>query len=99
MKLIRLSLPIKGYNMNHLNSDNNKKLTESLSGTHAIIDKISGGDKLRDKLLSMGLLPGKDIEILSSRKNGPVIVKVNDTRIVIGHGMASKILIHQTKTD
>jgi len=43
--------------------------------------------------LSMGLLPGKDIEILSVRKKGPVIVKINDTRIVIGNGMASKILI------
>ena len=79
--------------MNHLRSVNNLKLTESVTGSHVKIDKISGGDKLRDKLLSMGLLPGKNIEILSVRKNGPVIVKVNDTRLVIGHGMASKILI------
>ena len=79
--------------MNHLNAIENIKLTESAPGAHVIINKITGGDKLRDKLLSMGLLPGKNIEILSIRKNGPVIVKVNDTRIVIGHGMASKILI------
>ena len=83
--------------MNHLNIFQSIKLTESAPGSHVIINKISGGDKLRDKLLSMGLLPGKDIEILSIRKNGPVIVKVNDTRIVIGHGMASKILIIPSK--
>jgi len=41
----------------------------------------------------MGLIPGKVIEVLSVRKSGPVIVKINDTRIVIGHGMASKIVI------
>ena len=79
--------------MNHLNSVKNIKLTESEPGSHVIIDKISGGENLRDKLFSMGLHPGKDIEILSLRKKGPVIVKVNDTRLVIGHGMASRILI------
>lgn len=79
--------------MNHLNFVAGLTLTDSLSGSNVQIDKISGGEKLRDKLLSMGLLPGKEIEVLSVRKNGPVIVKINDTRIVIGHGMASKIEI------
>lgn len=79
--------------MNLLNVKESIKLTDSYSGSVVRIEKISGGDKLRDKLLSMGVLPGKEIEILSKRKNGPVIVKINDTRIVIGHGMASKILI------
>ena len=79
--------------MNHLNETENLKLTDSSSGSIVRINKIIGGEKLRDKLLSMGLLPGKDIEVLSVRQNGPVIVKINDTRIVIGHGMASKILI------
>ncbi len=79
--------------MNHFEVSPDIKLTDSLSGSNVRINKISGGERLRDKLLSMGLLPGKDIEILSVRKNGPVIVKINDTRIVIGHGMASKILI------
>ena len=44
--------------MNHLNIFQSIKLTESAPGSHVIINKISGGDKLRDKLLSMGLLPG-----------------------------------------
>lgn len=79
--------------MNHLDTVDNKKLTETMPGSHVIIDNIYGGDKLRDKLLCMGILPGKDIEVLSLRKNGPVIVKVNDTRIIIGYGMASKIMI------
>jgi len=79
--------------MNHLELAPDLNLTDSLSGSNVRINKISGGMRLRDKLLSMGLLPGKDIEILSVRKNGPVIVKINDTRIVIGHGMASKIFI------
>jgi len=79
--------------MNHLNNMDGLRLSDSLSGSVVRVEKFSGGEKLRDKLLSMGLLPGKEIEVLSARKNGPVIVKINDTRIVIGHGMASKIVI------
>jgi len=83
--------------MNHLNETDHLRLTDSVSGSVVRINKIAGGEKLRDKLLSMGLLPGKDIEVLSVRQNGPVIVKINDTRIVIGHGMASKIMILKLK--
>jgi Fe2+ transport system protein FeoA len=83
--------------MNHLNETDCLKLTDSVSGSVVRINKITGGEKLRDKLLSMGLLPGKDIEVLSVRQNGPVIVKINDTRIVIGHGMASRIMILKLK--
>jgi Fe2+ transport system protein FeoA len=79
--------------MNHLDAYNGLKLTETRGGSVVRIAKISGGEMFREKLLSMGLLPGKDIEVLSVRKKGPVIVKINDTRIVIGHGMASKIFI------
>ena len=79
--------------MNHVNDRNILKLTDSCSGSMVRINKISGGERFRDKLLSMGLLPGRDIEVLSVRKNGPVIVKINDTRIAIGHGMASKIIL------
>ncbi len=79
--------------MNHLSNIDGLRLTDSLSGSVVRVERFSGGEKLRDKLLSMGLLPGKDIEVISVRKNGPVIVKINDTRIVIGHGMASKIVI------
>lgn len=79
--------------MNHLNNTDGLRLSDSLSGSAVRVEGFSGGEKLRDKLLSMGLIPGKVIEVLSVRKSGPVIVKINDTRIVIGHGMASKIVI------
>jgi len=85
--------------MNHLNNTDGLRLSDSLSDSVVRVERFAGGEKLRDKLLSMGLLPGKDIEVLSVRKNGPVIVKINDTRIVIGHGMASKIVIKPVSTE
>ncbi len=79
--------------MNQLNHTANLKLTDAAAGSVVKVESINGGDKFRDKLLSMGILPGKSIEVMSLSRKGPVIIKISDTRIVIGHGMASKITV------
>jgi len=80
-------------NMNHLNVTIEKKLTDIKARTKVRVLKLSGGERFKDKLLCMGILPGHEIEVLSSQNKGPVIVKVNDTRVVIGHSMAEKIIV------
>lgn len=50
------------------------------------------GRELRCRLCSMGLMPGLEVEILSNG-SGPVILNVKGSRIIIGHGMATKILV------
>ncbi len=47
--------------MNHLNNIDGFRLADSLSGSVVRVERFSGGGKLRDKLLSMVLLPGKSI--------------------------------------
>jgi len=79
--------------MNHLNLINEINLTGVKSRTKVRVLKLSGGERFKDKLLCMGILPGHEIEVLSSQKKGPVIVKVNDTRVVIGHSMAERIFV------
>ena len=79
--------------MNHLNFIEEKSLAGVRAGTRARVLKLAGGERFKDKLLCMGILPGHEIEVLSSSKNGPVIVRVNDTRVVIGHSMAERILV------
>ncbi|HOP62003.1 MAG TPA: FeoA family protein [Spirochaetota bacterium] len=70
-----------------------QRLTDIESGMSVVIESFEGGGAFKEKLISMGILPGKAIEILSSRKNGPVVLKVNDTRLALGHGMAYKIYV------
>lgn len=79
--------------MNHLNVFTEKNLTDIKSGTRVKVLKLSGGERFKDKLLCMGILPGHEIEVLSSQKKGPVMVRVNDTRVVIGHSMAERIIV------
>lgn len=79
--------------MNHMNKIECRRLTDTGAGSSVIIDRFEGGGFFKEKLISMGLLPGKEVEVLSSRKNGPVVIRVNDTRLALGHGMAHKIYV------
>lgn len=79
--------------MNHLNSLTEKTLTNIKPGTTVKVLKLLGGERFKDKLLCMGILPGHEVQVLSSQKKGPVVVKVNDTRVVIGYSMADKIVV------
>jgi len=48
---------------------------------------------LQSRLVSMGLLEGTPIEVVKNRRHGPVIVSVKGSRLVLGRGMANKILV------
>ena len=61
------------------------------SGT--VID-ITGGFGVVKKLTALGIRPGRKI----SKKNsvftkGPVVVKVSNSEVAIGYGMAQKVLV------
>ncbi len=79
--------------MNHMNRIECRRLTDIGTDSPVTVDRFEGCGAFKEKLISMGILPGKEIEILSSRKNGPVVIRVNDTRLALGYGMARKIYI------
>ena len=79
--------------MNYMNKIDCQRLTDVESGSSVVIERFEGGGTFKEKLVSMGILPGKEIDILSSRKNGPVVLKIHDTRLALGHGMAQKIFV------
>ncbi len=60
-------------------------------GKCAILKKIAGGRQLRGRLAALGLLPGSAIEVIQNSGQGPFVVSVKGSRIVIGRGMASRI--------
>jgi len=41
----------------------------------------------------MGLRAGKVIEMLNNKRRGPILVKVDESRIAIDRGMAMKIMV------
>jgi ferrous iron transport protein A len=55
---------------------------------------IEGGVNAFKKLKEMGIYPGVKIKVISV-SNGPVIIGLGNTRIAIGRGIASKIMVKE----
>ncbi len=51
-----------------------------------------GGRRLSRRLAEMGLVPGERMEVLN-RGPGPFIVAVKGTRLLLGRGMADRVLV------
>lgn len=70
------------------------ELTQLKSGQKGVVIKVQGGLGLIRRLESMGIRPGKKITKISAQFwRGPQIVKVDNSQVAIGFGMAGRILI------
>ncbi|MEO0225366.1 MAG: FeoA family protein [candidate division WOR-3 bacterium] len=70
------------------------ELTKMDSGSEGTVVEIYGGQGLKKKLEVLGIRPGVKITKVSSLiMRGPVIIKVGNTRVALGFGMASRILV------
>ena len=55
---------------------------------------IEGGQAVANRLMSMGIHPGREVTKLSHfALRGPVTIKVSRTVLALGHGMAGKIMV------
>ena len=63
------------------------------AGKEVTLIDITGGRGIRSKLYGMGLVPGVSLKVLNRNGHGPLIINVKCSRLVIGHGMASKIIV------
>jgi ferrous iron transport protein A len=68
-----------------------KSLLEFARGATVRVVKIDAGRGLKQRLLSLGLVPGADIYILDNA-HGPVRLCFNNSRIALGRGVAAKVL-------
>ena len=44
---------------------------------------------------ALGLRAGKTVEMLNNEGGGPMLIKVDESRIAIGHGLAMKIMVRR----
>jgi len=61
-------------------------------GTVQVVD-IRAGRGLTRRLADMGLTPGINIKVVNSQRPGPVIIDLRGSRLVLGHGVAQKIMV------
>lgn len=61
------------------------------TGEKAILRTITGGRQLRGRLAALGLLPGSELQVVQNSGQGPFIISVKGSRIVLGRGMAARM--------
>lgn len=54
-----------------------------------------GGKGIISRLAGMGIGIGQIVEVVKNEGRGPVIVKVGESKVAIGRGMASKIVVEK----
>lgn len=73
-----------------------KSLIEMRDGQLAIIVSVSGGRSLTKRLADLGLRSGIMVKVLRSPLfSGPVQIEVCGSRLVLGKGLASKIMVRE----
>ena len=69
------------------------QLIEAVKGSTVRIAEIGGGHSLQSRLMGMGLRPGTTVEVHRNDSSGPVVLAVDNGRLVIGRGMAARITV------
>ncbi len=66
-------------------------LSDLKAGSKAVVSQILGGEGFRKRLLDLGVVPGKEIEVISAHKYHPFIIRIDDAKIMLGWGMVCKL--------
>lgn len=61
-------------------------------GEYATVALLAGSPD-DDRVESLGLRPGRKVEMLSNGHPGPVVVRVDESRLALGRGLAMRILV------
>jgi len=72
-----------------------EKLSTIPAGRVVKIARLQGGSSFRQRLTEMGLGDGQEISVLSSGSPGPFLLRIKDSKIAIGRGMAEKIMVRR----
>ena len=62
-------------------------------GETAKLARINAGQGLNRRLTAMGLVPDVEITVVSSGHPGPFVISVKDSKMMLGRGIAHKIMV------
>lgn len=72
-------------------------LDRMTSGESGEIVRVHGGHGVIRRLAELGLVPGAHVTIAGDAGGwGPVLVKMNGTKIGLGRGMARRVVVRPT---
>lgn len=62
-------------------------------GRRIVIVDLDAGRELWLRLESMGIFPDIEATVMSNYNHGPLLLAVGDNRIMLGRGMAEKVIV------
>jgi ferrous iron transport protein A len=65
------------------------------TGESVQIQRLRGGHQFLSRLASLGFTPGAHLRVVQNYGRGPLIVSLRDTRVALGRGEATKILVER----
>lgn len=68
-------------------------LADITNGTKVRLLKIDAGRGLKVRLAAMGLLAGAEFKVMNNGHPGPCVIDLKGSRMVLGRGMAGKIIV------
>ena len=68
-------------------------LANAHEGELGIVEEFYGGSGAQLRLATLGMRKGDMVEVITNSGTGQLIVAVNHTRLAIGRGVASKVLV------
>lgn len=72
---------------------NHIPLAMASSGRKVRLVSVNGGRSMCSHLAALGLIPGVEVEIKRKSPGGPFVLGIKGGQLVIGRGMAQKILV------
>ena len=68
-------------------------LSRTAAGEIVTVSAVRAGWGLQRRLADLGLTPGVNIKVISCGRPGQVVIEVRGSRLALGHGIASKIMV------
>ena len=70
-------------------------LAEMATGARVVFRGVNAGRALSSRLAALGLVDGAQLEVMQNSTSGPVLVRVHNTRVALGHDEAMKVLVEE----
>jgi ferrous iron transport protein A len=70
-----------------------RPLSTAKAGENVRLVRIDAGRGLNSRLASMGLVSNAELRVVSNGHPGPFVLIVKEAKVVLGRGVAQKILV------
>lgn len=74
-------------------SKNPVSLDAVLSGQTVFVVGVEAGRKASARLESLGLIPGSEVSVLTNNRRGPLLIAVQEGRVMVERGIARKVKV------